>query len=134
MIYLDSSALVKMIVEEAESTALAEWMLARASSTMISSELARVEVMRTMRRVHPDAIDEAALLLESIDLLAIDREVIGIAADLEIADLRSLDAIHLATAALLGDGLEQFVAYDRRLLEAASARGLPVVTPGGTGR
>ena len=129
--YVDSSALVKLILEETESAALAEWMLAHASSAMMSSELAWVEVTRTVRRVQPNAIDEAALLLESIDMVSIDREVIDIAGALDIPDLRSLDAIHLATAIILGTDLEHFVAYDHRLLDAASARGLPVITPGG---
>ncbi|HEV7493328.1 type II toxin-antitoxin system VapC family toxin [Baekduia sp.] len=130
MIYLDSSALLKLLHEEAESAALADWLTTQAGSPILSSELAKVEVVRACRRINPDALPEAKTLLAGLDLVPLTGAVIAEAADVGETTLRSLDAIHLASALALRADLSTFVAYDRRLGAAASAAGLQLLAPG----
>jgi hypothetical protein len=131
MNYLDSSALLKLLFDEPESAALEDWTSARAGSPMVSSELARVEVIRACRRLNPDALPEARRLLASLDLVPLTRDLIDDAAEVGESTLRSLDAIHLASAISIGADLTEFVVYDRRLAEAASNAGLEAIRPGG---
>lgn len=126
-LYLDSSALVKLVQEEAETDALRRF-LARASA-QYSSMLARAEVPRAARRVDPRASARAHVLLDELDLVEIDEELLTDAAKVGDASLRTLDAIHLATALALGDELDAVVTYDTRLAEAAEAEGLRVESP-----
>jgi predicted nucleic acid-binding protein len=130
VIYLDSSALLKLLHEEAESAALADWLATQAGSPILSSELAKVEVVRACRRINPDALPEAKTLLAGLDLVPLTGAVIAEAADVGETTLRSLDAIHLASALALRADLSTFVAYDRRLGAAASAAGLRLLAPG----
>jgi predicted nucleic acid-binding protein len=130
VIYLDSSALLKLLHEEAESAALADWLTTQAGSPILSSELAKVEVVRACRRINPDALPEAKTLLAGLDLVPLTGAVIAEAADVGETTLRSLDAIHLASALALRADLSTFVAYDRRLGAAASAAGLQLLAPG----
>ncbi|MGA2837625.1 MAG: type II toxin-antitoxin system VapC family toxin [Acidimicrobiales bacterium] len=130
MIYLDSSALLKLIVDEPESAPLAEWLAERPESAVASSELARVEVLRACRRVAPSALPTARELLSGLDLVPLSGSVIDMAAELEGETLRSLDALHLASALAVRTALEVFVAYDTRLQSGAAAAGLPTTAPG----
>jgi predicted nucleic acid-binding protein len=130
VIYLDSSALLKLLHEEPESAALADWLSARTTIPVVSSELAKVEVPRACRRVNAEALPEARNLLAELDLIPLTSDVIDEAADGGEALLRSLDAIHLASALSLRADLAAFIAYDHRLGDAASAAGLELVTPG----
>lgn len=131
MIYLDTAALVKLIRREPESDALADWLDARVTSTPVTSVLAEVELPRALRRTEPDLVSSVPALFARIARYEIDELVRTAAAGYSTADLRSLDAIHLATAqAVFGGQLESFVSYDKRLLGAAEALGLPVVSPG----
>lgn len=130
MIYLDSSALMKLIRREAESQALADWLNARREVPVVSSELARVEVVRATRRVGGAAAAHARAVVDDLDLVPLDRGVQDVACDVDGPLLRSLDALHLASALVLGADLASFVAYDRRLLDAARAAGLPIESPG----
>jgi hypothetical protein len=127
--YADTSALVKLVVAERESAALLRW-LARDSRQLVSSDLARTELMRTVRRAVPDRAVLAREVLESVTLLQLPTEVFEIAGRLEPATMRSLDALHLAAALHLGDDLEGLLTYDDRLATAAEAVGIPVVAPG----
>lgn len=126
MIYLDSSALVKAIVDEAQSLAVRALMT---GATVMTSALSVVEVVRAVRRRQEDQILAAHKTLGEAALISIDQGILNQAGMLGPASLRSLDAIHLASALLIRDELEAFVAYDDRLLEAASALGLPVASP-----
>lgn len=129
MIYLDSSAVLKLVFEEAESSALAAW-LGPAAGPAVASDLVRIEVSRACRRLDPGSLPAAAGVLAGIDTLRIGAGIVARACEIGGDHLRSLDAIHLATAAQLGPGLATFVTYDRRLAEAARAAGLPVMAPG----
>jgi predicted nucleic acid-binding protein len=130
MIYLDSCALVKLIRAEEHSEVLITH-VTQSPAVLLSSELAHVEVGRALTR-HGEGeatYDKAAVLLEKIARLPV-KSSIPHAAALPGKHLRSLDALHLATAQMLGRTLTQFITYDKRLAQAAQDAGLPVVTPG----
>lgn len=129
MIYVDSSALLKLVHEEPESVALADWLSTRAGMPVVSSELVKVEVLRACRRVNAEALPEAKTLLAQLDLIRLTSDVIDQAADVGEVVL-SLDAIHLASALSIRSDLSGFIAYDQRLCDAASAAGLELLTPG----
>jgi predicted nucleic acid-binding protein len=124
--YLDSSALLKLVHPERESGVLEP--VVAALSARVSSDLARVEVLRRARVHGSIAEAQAQRLLEGMRLRPIDADVIAAAITVDPAGLRSLDAIHLATA-LSVEGLDLFISYDSRLNEAAVAAGLNVESP-----
>lgn len=128
MVYLDSSALVKLVVAEPESTALRLYLIEHRER--VSSALAHVEVGRAVRRkgASEAALRRAEQVLARIGLVAIDEPLLREAAALSPTGLRSLDAVHLATALSL-DGLDAVVTYDRRFDAAASEAGLAVESP-----
>ena len=130
MIYLDASAVLKLLIEEPESAALESWITAQAGAPMVTSILAKVEVLRACRRLNAEALPAATALLAELDLIPLTTDVIDHAAEVGGPLLRSLDAIHLASALSIGVDLAAFVCFDRRLLEAASAAGLEAVHPG----
>ena len=130
MIYLGSSALLKMVVAESESSALGAWLIEQADVPVASSELAKVEVLQACRRVAPDALDLARGLLAGLDFVPMSSSVIDTAAELEGGSLRSLDAIHLASALAVRAALTAFVTYDLRLLAGAAVAGLSTMAPG----
>jgi len=129
LVYLDSSAIVKLVIRERESDALFEWLAGKPDR--ISSAIARVEVLRALRRSGAAATLQrrAFDLLERIALLPIDPPVIEAASELGPADLRSLDAIHLATALSVGEDLAGLVTYDDRLNAAATSVHIEVWAP-----
>jgi uncharacterized protein len=126
--YLDTSAAVKLLMTERESTALRKWLRRRPERA--SAALLRVELVRVVRRAGvPRLIPEARKLLAGVHLIRLDDALLDRAAELDPTELRSLDSIHLAAAASLGDDLAAIVSYDDRLLAAAASLGLPVATP-----
>lgn len=127
MTYIDSSALTKLVLNEAESVALSAYVKRR---ELISSALVLTELQRAVRRFDPSRAHQASNLLKRMTLMPILDPILHAAAELEPTALRSLDAIHLASALELREELEAFVAYDDRLLAAASALGMPVASPG----
>lgn len=127
--YLDTSALVKLVVAEPETDALRAW-LADTDSEWVSSDLARTELMRAVRRSTPDRLVRAREVLDSLTLLAVTTSIFDAAGRLDPLVLRTLDAVHLAAALDLGDDLEAIVTYDDRLAEAAGANGIATVAPG----
>lgn len=128
-VYLDTSALVKLVAHESETTVLREWLITR-DEPCATSMLARTELVRSIRRAAPGLIDDAHRLLETLYVLALSPATLRLAGQLDPPELRSLDALHLASAQLLADELTAFVCYDRRLAEAATRSGLPVAAPG----
>src|SRR2546421_5349042 len=126
--YLDTSAAVKLLMTERESPALRRWL--RSRPVRASASLLRVELVRVVRRAGlPRLIPEARKVLAGVHLIHLDDSLLDRAADLDPTDLRSLDSIHLAAAASLGDELAAVVSYDDRLLAAATSLGLPIATP-----
>lgn len=128
MIYLDASAIVKLVVAEAETDALRRW-LGRRRVPRATSDLSRVEVPRACMRAAPTALLEAQRVVARLSSIPLTRQLIDAAAALQPPALRSLDAVHLASAMAIREPLRAFVAYDRRLVEAAEALGLPVESP-----
>ena len=127
-VYLDSSAFVKLVVAEGETTAMRAVLAGRAARR-VSSALLRTESLRAVRHLGPDALAMVREGLRRIDLIAIDDRILDAAGTLEPQVLRTLDAVHLATAMAIGDDLEVIVTYDERMIEAARLVGLPTASP-----
>lgn len=127
MIYLDSSAVVKLVHEEPESGDLESW-LSRDEHPLVTSVLTEIEIERALRRSDPEALPLVSEIISGLYRFDIDVAVRQAAARFAESTLRTLDAVHLATA--LEFGVDSFVCYDRRLLAAATAQGVPVITPG----
>jgi hypothetical protein len=125
--YLDSSAIVKLAVREPESAALRRWL--RRKRPLVSSALARTEVLRALLPAGDEAVGRGREVLRGLDLLRVNDRVLEAAGLLLPLALRSLDAIHLATARELGDELGSLVTYDDRMAAAARALGHRVAAP-----
>jgi predicted nucleic acid-binding protein len=129
-LYLDASALVKLVQREPESQALRQYLRQHHRDERVASELARVEVVRSVLAGGPAAVAHARRLLARLYLVALDREVLDRAAIVAPSALvHSLDAIHLATAQLLGADLRALLTYDARMTQAASSLGMTVEAP-----
>jgi predicted nucleic acid-binding protein len=126
--YIDTSALVKLVVAEPESTALQNW-LGQQTQPLVSSDLARAELLRATRRAAPDRLVRAREVLDILVLTEVRTEIFEQAGRLEPPARRTLDALHLASALDLGDDLDGMVTYDDRLGSAAQLHGVPVVAP-----
>ncbi|MGH3935146.1 MAG: type II toxin-antitoxin system VapC family toxin [Pseudonocardiaceae bacterium] len=129
MIYLDTSALAKLIVRETETAALGRWLRQRATQLWVTSIIGRVEVVRVAQRLAA-AADGVRLLLAGLDTIPLVEHVADVAQITGPATLRTLDAIHLASALSVRDELIAFCCYDQRLFDAAGDAGLPVYAPG----
>jgi len=129
VVYLDASALVKLVVREPESVALMEFL--QEHPDRVSSALALAEVPRALRRARFGAAERrrAREVLARVALVDIDRRALAAAAAIEPPTVRTLDAIHLATALALHEDLAALVTYDRRLAVAAERADLPVQAP-----
>lgn len=125
--YLDTSALVKLVIAESETRALEKWLRLRA--TVVSSDLARTELLRAVRRTHPASMVRAREVLDAVALLTLSTPVCERAALLDPVVLRSLDAIHIAAAMQLGDELDGIVTYDSRLVQGCVLHGIAVIAP-----
>lgn len=143
MIYLDSCALVKLVRAEDGSSALQEWLDERAQELTVTSELSRAEVLRAIRRnnhrdtgelIDPAALaaelSEAAEVLAAVSQVAVDSDVLDRAGAFPAPMLRTLDAIHLASAGHWVPSDVELVTYDRRLAAAATDAGMTAITPG----
>jgi hypothetical protein len=129
MIYLDSAAVVKLVHAEPESPALRAWLDERAETGWISSVLVEIESFRALTRHAPDAVARLHPVLDQIDLIDLSPGVRTLAQTVRPVTVRSLDAIHLGTALTIRPSLTSFVTYDKRLLDAATAAGLPADSP-----
>jgi predicted nucleic acid-binding protein len=125
--YLDSSAIVKLAVQEVESAALRRYL--RRGQPLVSSALARTEVTRALLPLGEAAVERGHGALARIELIRINDRILAAAGTLRPVELRSLDAIHLATAAVIRDDLAVICSYDERLSAAAAAAGWRVTAP-----
>lgn len=125
--YVDSSAIVKLAVQEPESAVLRRFLARR--QPLVSSALARAEVARALLPSGPEAVARGEEVLRRIQLLRINDQVLSAAGHLLPLELRSLDAIHLASAGQLGISVRQIVTYDERMAGAARTIGWTVVAP-----
>jgi predicted nucleic acid-binding protein len=125
--YLDSSALAKLVVEEPESAALRRYL--RRRRPLVSSALARTELLRAVLLEGEEGLARARDVLSSVELIRVNDRVLNAAGVLRPEDVRSLDAIHLATAQQLRSDLGRLVTYDARMLEVADTLGLRTHAP-----
>ncbi len=125
--YVDSSALVKLAFEEPESKALRRYL--QRKRPLVSSALARTEVLRALLGEGDDGLARGRAVLARVELVRVNDRILNAAAVLRPADLRSLDAVHLVTAQQLGSDLGQIVTYDERMLAAATQLGLRTAAP-----
>jgi len=127
-LYLDSSAFVKIAVEEPESAALRA-LLASGPARRVASALLRAEAIRAVRHLGAEALAAVREGIRRVDLVAVDDQILDLAGLLEPRSLRTLDAIHLATALALGDDLAAVVSYDSRMRDAARLLGVATLSP-----
>lgn len=135
MIYLDTAAIIKLLRVEAETAELVAWLNDRSEEPLVSSTLAEIEVPRALRRADPSRLTAVPAMFARINKIEMDATVRATAAAYPDPMLRSLDAIHLASAhSVVLDGLHltAFVTYDKRLLDAVRQLGLSTATPGAT--
>jgi predicted nucleic acid-binding protein len=129
LIYLDSSALVKLALTEPESEALSSWLAERAEYSMVSSALHRTEVLRAIWRAEPAALPRGQRIIRRVERVVLSHDVLDNAATVPPQKLGTAAAIHLASALAIRRDLVAFVAYDEALLDAASEAGLLVASP-----
>jgi uncharacterized protein len=130
IIYCDSSALVKLVIDEPESAELEAWLGSQPEPMLVSSVLARTEVVRAVARTDPHAVHLAVDVLAAVSVVELDASLADDAARLDPAELRSLNALHVAAALRLGPALGSMVSYDERMLDAAQEHGVAVAHPG----
>lgn len=127
--YVDTSAAIKLLFVESHSKSFAEFYDENLSASWVSSALLRVELLRAVHRALPTAVPDAQQLFLALDFIGIHDDIIDAATDEPDRMLRSLDAIHLATARTLGSDLDGMVTYDDRIAVAASAAGMTIISP-----
>jgi uncharacterized protein len=128
--YADTSAVIKLLAEETHSVALALFYDEHSDAEWVSSALLKIELTRAVTRVMPVLLPDARDLLQAFSYVSIDDDIVEAAMNEPDRGLRSLDAIHLATARIFGEELDGLVSYDDRLLRAADEAGLPTAAPG----
>lgn len=129
MIYLDTSAAAKLVKEERGSTQLAVFITERIGVPLVSSALIYPELIRAVSRVDPDLVPRATSLLQRIMTVPMATDIVLSSSTVGNPLLRTLDAIHLATALTIAEEVSSFVTYDKRLAEAAIAVGLSIEAP-----
>jgi len=127
--YVDTSAVIKLLAEETNSKAFAAFYDAHDDAEWVSSVLLRIELTRAVARASPALLPDARDLLAAFSFIAIDDDIVDGAENEPDRGLRSLDAIHLATARILAPDLDALVSYDDRLLKAAADAGMVTVSP-----
>lgn len=129
MIYVDTSALAKLIWREAESDSLRRYLDDCPDDRLASSTLLAIEIRRAVLRQAAAWMPRADLVLTRVIQVPITDPIVESASRLPDPGLRSLDALHLATALLLKPELDAFLTYDKRLGAVAADHGLPVISP-----
>ena len=128
-IYLDTSALVKLVVAEDESQPMRSFLRERVEDSLFSAALARTELIRAVAPNGAQAIADARDLLSGLDTVVLTRQLLDDAGTLLPLRLRSLNAIHLVAAQRAGDTLRAVMTYDARMLSAAADLGIPTASP-----
>lgn len=131
MWYVDTSAFVKLVVDEPQSDAMITWARTQEEDGdgLWSSDLLRTEAVRAARRLGTDELARTRAVLDAFALMELSRDTFVRAGELDPVIMRSLDALHLAAALQLGDDLDGIVTYDDRMAEAAGSVGIPVLQP-----
>jgi predicted nucleic acid-binding protein len=129
VIYLDTSAAAKLVHPEAESPALIALLTERLPMPLVSSALLYPELVRAVSRHRPELVGRAIAMTQRIMTVPLGNDIVANAATIGTPTLRTLDALHLATAAAIRSQLDTFITYDKRLGEAAASLGLAVVAP-----
>jgi hypothetical protein len=124
--YADASALVKLILQEADSPAMHRWFVE--AERVVTSRLGVVETIRASRR-YPHETAHRDRVIGDLEVLELSADIARRAGDVQPPLLRTLDAVHVASALALGPELDAFVTYDARLASAARALGIPVIQP-----
>ena len=127
-LYLDTSALVKLVAQERESDDLRAFV---GGQELVTSLIARTELVRAVARKHERMIEQAEDVLSELAYIAVNRLTTSAAAWVQPWSLRSQDALHVASAARMNASLKALVTYDKRMIRAATRAGLPVASPGG---
>lgn len=127
--YFDTSALIKLVVTEAETSALRHYLREIGGDTLFTAALTRTELIRAVRRVDVHALAVARRVLAGLATVNLTPAILDEAATLDPPLLRSLDAIHLAAAQRAGADLRAVVTYDARMSEAATLLGIPIAAP-----
>ncbi len=128
MYFIDTSAAVKLVAKESESSAMTTW-ARRHDGQIVACDLLRTELVRAVRRVDVSLMGQAVAVLDSLFVVTLTTQTYAHAAELEPRSMSSLDALHLACALGLGDSIDGLVTYDDRWATAARDYGLTVVTP-----
>lgn len=120
-----------MFLAEPESEAFISWISGIASqSTLVSSEILRVESLRALSLIQPESLGSAEEVLKTLNLVRVSRANLQLASKVQPKEIRTLDALHLSTALELSEDDLHFVSYDKRLLAAAKLNGLKTSSPG----
>jgi uncharacterized protein len=127
VVYLDSSAIVKLAIQEPESKALRAYL--RRRRPLVSSTLARAEVARALTPLGDGAVRRGQDVLTRIDLIRVTDRILIVAGSIQPAELRTLDAIHLATVQQIENDLSRIVTYDERMAAGARVSGWSVIAP-----
>jgi predicted nucleic acid-binding protein len=127
VIYADTSALAKLLIAEAETPALRDW-ISEQDARLVTNSVGVVELRRLAARVSQQVLGAATVLLGRIDRLTLTPAALALAGELPPPEVRTLDALHIASAAQLPD-LHVVLTYDRRMAEAATRYGLAVESP-----
>ena len=127
--YLDTSALVKLVVSEGESAALNAYLRRVGDDTLFTAALTRTELVRAVAGAGSAAVVQARRILDELDTINLTRRQLDAAADMRPARLRTLDAIHLAAAQRAGAELRAVLTYDNRMAAAAADLGITVEAP-----
>ena len=130
MIYLDSSALIKLALAEPETAALTDYIATRGDQALVSSSLHRAEVLRAIWQAEPGALPRAQRMIRRVSIVSLSHDLLDNAATQPPGGLSTTAAIHLASALAVKRDLTAFVCYDKQLTAAAEAAGLPVASPG----
>jgi predicted nucleic acid-binding protein len=129
VIYIDTSAAAKLVLSEPESEALAVFLVERLATLLVSSALLHPELVRAVSRHRPALTDRALVLLQRIMMVPLTHDIVVSAATIGNPLVRTLEALHLASAATIRAELELLLTYDKRLADAATALGLTVAAP-----